>query len=37
MSRDEIKDTIRRRFTSKFTLSAQDEEAGVKKLDAKKL
>ena len=30
MSRDELKDTIRRRFTSKFTLSAQDEEAVLK-------
>ena len=30
MSRDEIKDTIKQRFTSKFTLSAQDEEAVLK-------
>ena len=30
MSRDEIKDTIKQRFTSKFTLSAQDEEAVFK-------
>lgn len=37
MPGDELKDTLKQRFTSKFTLSAQDEEAGVKKLDAKKL
>lgn len=30
MSRDELKDTIKQRFTSKFTLSAQDEEAVLK-------
>ena len=30
MSRDELKDTLKQRFTSKFTLSAQDEEAVLK-------
>ena len=27
---DELKDTLKQRFTSKFTLSAQDEEAVLK-------
>jgi len=30
MSGDELKDTLKQRFTSKFTLSAQDEEAVLK-------